>query len=83
MNIILINSYVRLSRTLKSRGAAMTEYAIILAFVAAVAGIVFSTEWDYGDPGEGGVVEKNLYTAICASVSKTILTIMEITNSGT
>lgn len=78
MRIILSNRYGLLQRKLNIRGAAMTEYTIILAFVAVVAGIVFSTEWDYAAPGESGVVEKNLYTAICASVSKTIFTIMQI-----
>lgn len=78
MKTFVYNRYVQLKRVLNIRGASMTEYAIILAFVAVVAGIVFSTDWDYGAPGESGVVEKNLYTAICASVSKTIFTIMQI-----
>lgn len=54
------------------RGAAMTEYAILLAFVAAIAVIVFSQGYDLTmvDDGTGNdkFVGNNLLSSVWASV---------------
>lgn len=56
----------------KFRGAAMTEYAILLAFVAAIAVIVFSQGYDLTmvDDGTGNdkFVGNNLLSSVWASV---------------
>ena len=54
------------------RGAAMTEYAILLAFIAAIAVIVFSQGYDLTmvDDGTGNdkFVGNNLLSSVWASV---------------
>ena len=54
------------------RGAAMTEYAILLAFVAAIAVIVFSQGYDltmvYDGTGNDIFVGNNLLSSVWASV---------------
>ena len=54
------------------RGAAMTEYAILLAFIAAIAVIVFSQGYDLTmvDDGTGNdkFVGNNLLTSIWAAI---------------
>ena len=56
----------------KHRGAAMTEYAILLAFIAAIAVIVFSQGYDLTmvDDGTGNdkFVGNNLLSSVWASV---------------
>ena len=52
------------------RGAAMTEYAILIAFIAAIAVGVFYIDWYDLIPGEDGysVKGRSLFTAIYASI---------------
>ena len=63
-------SYTLLKLKGKARGAAMTEYAILLAFIAAIAVGVFYVDWYDLVPGEDRYTVKgrSLFTAIYASI---------------
>ena len=58
----------------KCRGVAMTEYAILLAFVAAVAVAVFYADWyDVVPDKETGLIKgHSLFVAIYASIMNAV-----------
>ena len=58
----------------KHRGAAMTEYAILLAFIAAVAVAVFYADWyDVVPDKETGLIKgHSLFGAIYASIMNAV-----------